>query len=165
MYSCTNPKQPFYVANNVTITADGQKILSRLYQPLIGHLGMSIYITLANEFNSLPLSIDYKVLYQLQEQLDCGLKDIFDSIHKLEAVGLVKTYLGDNPRLGSIIIFKLSEITNAQEFFSTFLLSSLLQEKVGIVAFDNLVKDFTPSIFQGLNDAQDVSSGFFDVFK
>lgn len=72
MYSCTNPKQPFYVANNVTITADGQKILSRLYQPLIGHLGMSIYITLANEFNSLPLSIDYKVLYQLQEQLDCG---------------------------------------------------------------------------------------------
>lgn len=45
------------------------------------------------------------------------------------------------------------------------MLSSLLQEKVGIVAFDNLVKDFTPSIFQGLNDAQDVSSGFFDVFK
>lgn len=165
MYSCTNPKQPFYVANNVTITADGQKILSRLYQPLIGHLGMSIYITLANEFNSLPLSIDYKVLYQLQEQLDCGLKDIFDSIHKLEAVGLIKTYLGDNPRLGSIIIFKLSEITNAQEFFSTFLLSSLLQEKVGIVAFDNLVKDFTPSLFQGLNDAKDVSSGFFDVFQ
>lgn len=48
--------------------------------------------------------------------------------------------------------------------FSYILLSSLLLERVGNVAFNRLVKKFTPRTFVGLKDAKEITSGFFDVF-
>lgn len=62
------------------------------------------------------------------------------------------------------MIFEVEKVPSAGEFFHTFLLSSLLLERVGNVAFDRLVKKFTPRTFVGLKDAKEVTSGFFDVF-
>lgn len=164
MFASTNPKQPFYVANKVNLSQDDQKVLTRLYQPLVGILGVGLYTTLASEFDTIPFAGEYKTLYQLQDQTNSNLKSIFDSLHHLEAVGLVKTFVGQNPVLGDVLIFKLRKVPSAQEYFQTLLLTSLLQERVGIVAFERLVKEFTPQEFMGLKDAQEVSAGFFDVF-
>ncbi|MBP2058792.1 replication initiation and membrane attachment protein [Lactobacillus colini] len=164
MFASTDPREPFYVANKVELDDEKERVLTRLYQPLVGILGVGLYITLMSEFDSVPLAGDYKTLYQLQDQTDSSLKDIFDAIHKLEATGLVKTYVGNNPILGEVIIFEILPIPAAQEFFKTFLLSSLLLEKVGSYAYQRLVDDFTPRKFRGLENAQEVTSGFFDVF-
>lgn len=164
MYDSTNPKQPFYVANKIVMTQNEQKVLTKLYQPLVGILGVGLYTTLINEFDTIPFAGEYKTLYQLQEQTDSNLKDIFSSLHHLEAVGLLKTYLGQNPVLGDVIIFELLSVPSPQDFFSTFLLSSLLRERVGEVSFERLVKEFTPRYFVGLKEATEVTAGFFDVF-
>lgn len=164
MYESTNPKQPFYVANQVVMTENEQKVLTKLYQPLVGILGVGLYATLVNEFDTIPFAGEYKTLYQLQEQTDSDLKNIFSSLHHLEAVGLIKTFIGQNPVLGDVIIFQLIPVPTPQEFFSTFLLSSLLRERVGEVGFERLVKEFTPRYFVGLKDASEVTAGFFDVF-
>ena len=78
-----------------------------------------------------------KGIYSLQEQLDCSLKQMFNSLHKLEAVGLVQTYLSDNV-FNNILVFKLLKIPSSDNFFSTPLLASLLKEKVGVPTFHNL---------------------------
>lgn len=165
MFASTNPKEPFYVANQVEVSAASQKVLTYLYQPLVGALGVGLYLTLVNEYDSVPFNSDYRTLYQLQEQTNSNLKDLFDSLHYLEATGLVKTFIGNNPALGEIIIFKLQPVPTATEFFKTFLLSSLLLERVGEVAYERLVKEFTPRTFIGLKNAHEVTSAFFDVFK
>lgn len=164
MYDSTNPKQPFYVANQIVMTENEQKVLTKLYQPLVGILGVGLYTTLVNEFDTIPFAGDYKTLYQLQEQTDSDLKNLFTTLHHLEAVGLLKTFVGQNPVLGDVIIFQLLPVPTPQEFFSTFLLSSLLRERMGEVGFNRLVKEFTPRFFMGLKDAREVTSGFFDVF-
>ena len=56
------------------------------------------------------------------------LKDMFHSLHKLEAVGLVQTFLADNV-FNNIIVFKLLQVPSADKFFATPLLASLLKEK------------------------------------
>lgn len=164
MFASTDPKEPFYVANKVELDSEKEKVLTRLYQPLVGMLGVGLYITLLSEFDSVPIAGDYKTLYQLQDQTNSSLKDLFGSLHRLEATGLVKTYVGENPILGEVIIFKLQSVPTAHEFFKTFLLSSLLLEKVGSSAYQRLVDDFTPREFKGLENAEEVTSSFFEVF-
>ena len=73
MYASTNPKQPFYVANQIVLTTKDQKVLTKLYQPLVGILGIGLYTTLVNEFDTIPFAGDYKTLYQLQDQTDSDL--------------------------------------------------------------------------------------------
>ena len=164
MYASTNPKQPFYVANKIELTNSDQQVLTKLFQPLVGIVATGLYTTLISEFDSVPIAGDYKTLYQLQDQTNTNLKNIFSSIHQLEAVGLLKTYLGQNPILGDVLIFKLLKVPSAGQFFNTFLLSSLLQERVGIVAFERLVKEFKSQEFIGLKNAEDISAGFFDIY-
>lgn len=164
MFVSTDPREPFYVANKVELDNEKERVLTRLYQPLVGILGVGLYMTLISEFDTVPLASDYKTLYQLQAQTNSSLKDLFDSLHRLEATGLVKTYIGKNPILGEVVIFRLQSIPTAQEFFKTFLLSSLLLEKVGSSAYQRLVDDFTPREFLSLKSAEEVTSSFFEVF-
>lgn len=164
MFESADPKQPFYVANQVDVSEDNIKVLTTLFEPLVGIQGVGLYLTLAKEFNEVPFAKDYKTLYQLQDQTNLKLEDLFATLHHLEATGLVKTFIGSNPVLGDILIFEIEKIPSAGDFFHTFLLSSLLLERVGNVTFNKLVKEFTPRIFVGLKDAKEVTSGFFDVF-
>ena len=164
MFESADPKQPFYVANQVAVSEENIKVLTTLFEPLVGIRGVGLYITLTKEFDEVPFAKDYKTLYQLQDQTNLKLEDLFKTLHHLEATGLIKTFLGSNPVLGEVLIFEVEKVPSAGEFFHTFLLSSLLLERVGNVAFDRLVKKFTPRTFVGLKDAKEVTSGFFDVF-
>lgn len=164
MFESADPKQPFYVANQVAISEENIKVLTKLYEPLVGIQGVGLYMTLTKEFDEVPFAKDYKTLYQLQDQTNLKLEDLFSTLHHLEATGLIKTFVGKNPVLGEVLIFEVEKIPAAGEFFHTFLLSSLLLERIGNVAFNRLVKEFTPRTFIGLKDAKEVTSGFFDVF-
>jgi replication initiation and membrane attachment protein len=164
LFQVSDPRQPFYVINHVDVTPAKQRVLTRLYQPLIGAQAQALYLTLAFEYNALPLNSDYQSLVQLQEQTGQSLKAIFDSLHKLEAVSLVTTYTSENQVLGRVLKFKLGEILSAQAFFDEFLLASLLKEKVGEESFKRLKTDFQTSIIKVGDHDQDVSASFFDVF-
>lgn len=164
MFASANPKEPFYVANEVELDSERLKVLTRLYQPIIGIFGVGLYMTLMNEFDTVPLSSDYKTLYQLQDQTNSTLKDLFDNLHRLEGIGLVKTFVGTNPILGEVIIFRLQKVPTAREFFGTFLLSSLLLERIGAPAYKRLVNEFTPRDVLNMKDTEEVTSDFFEVF-
>lgn len=167
MFETSNPKQLYYVANQITLLTENEKVLIKLYQPLVGGVAVALYQTLINDYDPYGIISDAKGIYSLQEQLDCSLKQMFNSLHKLEAVGLVQTYLSDNV-FNNILVFKLMQVPSADKFFATPLLASLLKEKVGLTTFHDLSRSFAQAAKlreKPIKNARDVSATFFDVFR
>lgn len=167
MFETSNPKHLYYVANRIIIFPEDEKILIKLYQPLVGAVAVALYQTLVNDYDPYGMISDSKEIYLLQEQLDCSLKQLFISLHRLEAVGLVKTFLSDSV-FNKILVFKLLKIPSSDNFFATPLLTSLLREKVGVTTFHNLSHSFaqeTKLKERVVKNARDVSANFFDVFR
>lgn len=167
MFETSNPKHLYYVANQITLYPNDEKILIKLYQPLVGAVAIALYQTLISDYNPYGIISDSKGIYSLQEQLDCSLKTMFGALHKLEAVGLVQTYLSDNV-FNNILVFKLLQVPSADKFFATQLLASLLKEKVGATTFHQLSHNFASEAKlreKPIKNARDVSANFFDVFR
>ncbi|MBN7276364.1 DnaD domain protein [Lactobacillus acetotolerans] len=171
MFETSDPKQPFFVTNKVVLFPNDIRILIKLYQPLVGATAIALYLTLVEDFNADAILSDAKGIYSLQEQLDCSLKDLFKALHKLEAVGLIKTVLIKNEIMGQVITFRLLRVPTSSEFFSTPLLASLLKEKVGVTTFHNLSHTFArenkkkENQVNGNKSGRDVSASFIDVFR
>ncbi|TSO26598.1 DnaD domain protein [Lactobacillus sp. LL6] len=167
MFETSNPRQPFLVLNQIKLFPEDIEILIKLYQPLIGATAISLYQTLIEDFDSYDTISNAKAIGFLQQQIDCGLRDLFLALHKLEAVGLVKTYL-KSTMVSQTILFRVLKVPQSREFFSTPLLSSLLREKIGPTNFQSLSHYFAvqnKSREKEIKDAQEVSASFFDVFR
>ena len=167
MFETADPKQPFYVSNQIDLYPKDVKILIKLYQPLVGATAVALYQTLIQDFDPYSILSDAKGVYTLQEQLDCGLKDLFMSLHKLEAVGLVQTFLVDNT-VNKVLVFKLLKVPSSQEFFATSLLASLLKEKVGISVFQETSHYFAKENKKRqkpIKNGRDISASFLEVFR
>lgn len=167
MFETSDPKHLYYVANRVKRFPEDEKVLIKLYQPLVGAVAVALYQTLIQNYDPYGIISDSKGIYSLQEQLDCSLKQLFDSLHKLEAVGLVQTFLSDNV-FNNVLVFKLLQVPAADKFFATPLLASLLKEKVGVSTFHDLSHAFAQEAKlreKPIKNAKDVSANFFDVFR
>lgn len=167
MFETADPKQPFLVLNRVDLFPDDEKVMVKLYQPLVGATAIALYQTLIQAFDPYSMLSDAEGIYTLQEQLDCSLKELFRSLHKLEGVGLVQTFLADNV-VNQVLAFKLLKVPSAQEFFSTSLLASLLKEKVGIEKFSKLSHQFARASKlkqKEIPNAKDISASFLEVFR
>lgn len=171
MYKTLNPKQPFFITNRVDIFPNDLRVLVKLYQPLIGSRALSLYLSMTEDYDSEAILSDAKGIYTLQEQLDCDINKLLLSLHKLEGVGLVKTSTLENKIMGQVLLFTLTDVPSSSEFFSTALLTSLLEEKVGITMFQSLSHEFASasqksfSQINGLDSAKDVSASFMDIFR
>ncbi|NRO34047.1 replication initiation and membrane attachment family protein [Lactobacillus helveticus] len=167
MFETADPKHLYYVANCVRLFPEDEKVLIKLYQPLVGAVAVALYQTLIQNYDPYGIISDSKGIYSLQEQLDCSLKQLFNSLHKLEAVGLVQTFLSDNV-FNNVLVFKLLQVPAADKFFATPLLASLLKEKVGVPTFHDLSHAFAQEAKlkeKPIKNAKDVSANFFDVFR
>lgn len=171
MFETDNPKQPFFIANHIDLYPADIRILVKLYQPLIGSLALSMYLSLNEDYNSGAMLSDSTGLYALQEQLDCNLKSLFIALHKLEGTGMIQTRMIENKIMGQVLVFQLAKVPSSNEFFATPLLASLLKEKIGVSAFQKLSHVFAQEGSQNLNQpnglatATDVSASFMDVFR
>ena len=87
------PLDNFVVINKTILENQDRLILTLLYQPIIGSISISLYLTLwsfldRNKVNSLNNTHNDLVI-SMQLKLD----DIKEAKDKLEAIGLIKTYL------------------------------------------------------------------------
>lgn len=166
MYETSDPKKHYFIANTVPLFPSDLKVLTKLYQPLVGAMAVSLYQTLIQNYSYDQLLAQTNTLYQLQEMLDCSLEQLFSALHKLEATGLVRTFLSKNIHM-ELLVFRLQKVPSSSEFFATSLLSSLLREKVGDLTFQTLSQEFaqiTKSQQRKIETDQEVSASFFEVF-
>lgn len=167
MFETADPKQPFLVINQIELYPKDEEILIKLYQPLVGATALSLYHTLMQDYDPYSILSDAEGIYVLQEQLDCSLKELFSSLHKLEAVGLIQTFLVDNV-VNQVLAFKILKVPSAQEYFATPLLASLLKEKVGQTTFQKQSHYFAKKNKQRqktIKNAKNISATFLEVFR
>lgn len=146
-----NMSQPF--------SAYDQKLLTLFYQPLIGTVAMSLYMTLWADAERGEEPFNH---YHLMNVLSLPLKPIFEARISLEAIGLVRTYVKDQGN-DRAFMYELAPPLDAKGFFEDPLLSTFLFSKIGEQAYRNLRDRF---IISGEEKEQykEVTRTFLDVY-
>ena len=127
------PTDTFVIVNK-TILNDNRSILINLYQPLIGALSISLYNTLWSYLDRLELmSIEYTHNTLLNNMM-ISCNEFKDAREKLEAIGLIKTYLKKEEV--NNYVYELYSPMSAKEFLTNPILSTALENAIGSKEFD-----------------------------
>lgn len=156
------PADTYIVKNNTILKSEDRNLLITLYQPIIGSVSINLYFTLWSLLDEcLTIGSEYNHHY-LMTIMGIKLEDILEAREKLEATGLLKTYV----KRGSVnsYIYELYSPLSADEFFSNPILTNILSSNIGKRELKKLIKNFTlPKI--SLKDYEDVTSSFHEIFK
>lgn len=141
-----------------------RKIIAMLYQPLIGPLSTSLYITLWSEIESNKLWSQENNHYSLMNMMSQPLKEIYDARSKLEGIGLLKVYKKTNKeKEETTFLYELMAPLNPEQFFTDGMLNIYLYKKVGKVQFAKLKRFFSD---ESINEEgfEETTKSFAEVF-
>ncbi|MBR2828567.1 MAG: Replication initiation and membrane attachment protein, partial [Bacilli bacterium] len=110
------PADTYLVSNRSIITEKDKKIITMLYQPIIGNIAVSLYFTLMDDLDKLEIMGVEENHHHLMSMMQLGLEDILIAREKLEAIGLLKTYYKKDT-VNQYVYLLFSPIS-ANEFFS-----------------------------------------------
>lgn len=129
-----------YIVYNKTILNDfDKKILISFYEPIIGHLAVSIYLTLWNDLETEQISRAF-THHHLMSILKCPLNTIKEARTALEAVGLLKAYVKEGS-INSYVYEMYSPLTPA-EFFNHPILNVVLYNNIGESEYQHLKRNY-----------------------
>lgn len=153
-----------------TVAASGllheydRKVLTLLYQPLIGSTCLSLYMTLWAELEENRLWSSSHSHHSLMNFMDRGLKEIYEARLKLEGIGLLKVYVSKEEDTRSFIYELLPPLT-PEQFFLDGMLNIYLYKKMGKNQFIRLKRFFSDQKAQAKQGYQEVTKAFQDVFE
>jgi len=156
------PADKYLVVNKTILTEIDRKNVVSLYEPIIGSVAVSLYLTLWRDLDRLEfVSMDY-THHHLMTLLKTNLDAIKLARETLEAVGLLKTYFKE----GDInsYIYELYSPLSAKEFFSHPIFNIVLFNNIGKYEYDLLKKEYGTFKID-TKEYQDISKSFDGVFK
>ncbi len=157
------PADIYTVINKTVIKENDSKLISMLYQPIIGYTAVSLYFTLINDLDKLEVMSDDLTHHHLMSTMQLKLEDIVIAREKLEGVGLLKTYVKKDKNINSYV-YQLYSPISANEFFHHPILNVVLYNNLGKKEYEKLVNYYKiPKI--NLKDYEDVTCSFDEVFK
>lgn len=156
------PADTFVVVNRTILNKNDRKIISMLYQPIIGCIATDLYYTLWADLDKSELLSGEYTHHHLMTSLRIKMDPIIMARKKLEAVGLLKTFLKEgNP---NSYVYELFSPISAVEYFNHPILNVVLYNNVGKKEYENLLKYFkVPKI--NLSSYKEITSSFDDVFE
>lgn len=155
------PADIYTVNNKGIITEEKIKILTNLYQPIIGYTAISLYLTLLNDLDNIKRENKIYTHHHLMTSMQLKLENIVDARYKLEGIGLLKTYI----KTGEIdeYIYILYSPLSAYEFFNHPILNVVLYNNIGAKEYQNLQEFYkVPRIIT--KDYQDITKSFEQIF-
>ncbi|MEG2621059.1 MAG: DnaD domain protein [Bacilli bacterium] len=156
------PADTFVVVNRTIMNDRDRKIINMLYQPIIGSIATSLYYTLwADLDQSELLSCEY-THHHLMTNLRIKMEAIVIARKKLEAVGLVKTFMKKD-HINSYVYELYSPISSV-EFLNHPVLNIVLYNNVGKKEYERILHYFrVPKI--NLATYKELTSSFNEVFE
>ena len=155
-----SPKDGFIVRQQTLLSDIDQKLLTFLYQPIIGPVAYSLFMTLWTEVEEESYWSETLLHSELLSLLNIGIPDFYQARVKLEAIGLIKTYLQTDPE--KKYIYELYQPQDSESFFTDDLLSILLLEQIGERKFKTLRKRF--AVKEVEPTFKNITKSFLDVF-
>lgn len=141
-----------------------RKTLTSLYQPLIGPVAYSLYMTLWAQIESETDWSEPTTHHSLMNMMQLNLNEILLARKKLEAIGLLETFVDDghDPRR---YYYLLESPLSPQEFFNDGALNVYLYNKLGHYQFQQVKKQFVAQKPVSCDRFREVTAAFNDVFQ
>ncbi len=156
------PADTYTVCNKTVLTDKDKKIITMLYQPIIGYTAVSLYLTLVDDLDRQEVMSSEESHHHLMASMQLRLEDIVIAREKLEAVGLVKTYLKKDTI--NQFVYLLYSPVSANEFFNHPILNIVLYNNLGKKEYDKVLNYFRiPRII--LKDYEEITCTFDEVFS
>ena len=155
------PADTYTVVNKTVLNESDRKLISMLYQPIIGHTAVSLYLTLIDDLDKLEVMSDDLTHHHLMSTMQLKLEDIVIAREKLEATGLLKSYFIK----GSInqYVYLIYSPISAHEFFTHPILNVVLYNNLGKKEYERLLNYYKiPRV--NLKEYEDITSSFDTVF-
>lgn len=155
------PADTYIVVNKTILSIEDKKKITMLYQPIIGHTAVSLYLTLIDDLESSNVMSNQLTHHHLVTTMQLKLGDIIIAREKLEAVGLVKSYVRESNV--NNYVYVLYSPLSVSDFLNHPILSVALYNNIGKKEYEMLVSNFkVPRI--NLKDYQDITANFSSVF-
>lgn len=156
------PADTYVVVNKTIVSEHNRKLLTMLYQPIIGGISTNLYFTLWSNLDMEQVMSKEFTHHSLMAITGFSIDDIIEAREKLEGIGLIKTYV----KKESInqYIYELYSPLGADEFFNNPILSTALNNTLGALEYERLISYFSiPKV--NLRGYDEITSSFHDVFK
>ncbi|MBC1466814.1 helicase DnaB [Listeria welshimeri] len=145
------------------LTGADRKIITMLYQPLMGAECLALYQTLFTEVEENRLWSEAHSHVQLLNMLDISLKALFEARLKLEGLGLLRSYVKtENDQ--RFYVYEILPPLSPEKFFSDGLLNIYLYSKIGNAQFQRLRRFFADGAFE-TDTYSEITRSFQDVFE
>ncbi|MCQ6266536.1 DnaD domain protein [Fictibacillus sp. WQ 8-8] len=137
-----------------------RKVLTMLYQPLIGAFAYSLYMTFwCDAEMKTPKEQTHQRLMNVTQ---FSLKDIIAARKKLEAIGLLKTYKRDKED-SRVYLYELQTPLSPDEFFNDGVLNIYLYNRLGKTKYCEMRDHFIQEETE-MEEYVEMTSSFNDVF-
>ncbi len=152
------PVDRYEVCSRSRIQFEDLKVITLLYQPLVGARAYSLYMTLFGE-----LSAGDSSHHSLMNHTQMNLQHIYDERKKLEAIGLLKTYRisTDDERA---FLYELQPVPKPEEFFQDDVLSVYLYGRLGKDRYLEIRKRICLPQQRSFDEFDEVTASFNEVF-
>lgn len=155
-------KDIFIVLNKSILNDNDREILIMLYEPIIGAMPVNLFLILWSYLDKTGLLSEEYIHEDLTRKLGLNLSNILECREKLEAIGLLKTYVKKDTV--NSYIYELYAPLTPYDFFSNPILNTVLYSNVGKKEFKRLEKYFEiPTL--SLEGYKNISVRFSDVFE
>src|SRR5574344_798770 len=156
------PADTFTVINRTILHNSDRNILIMLYQPIIGSTSINLYLTLWSYLDkSEIMSLDW-THHHLMSSMQINIDKIIEAREKLEAIGLIKTYIKETKDINSYI-YELYSPLRVYDFLTDPILSTILHDSIGELEYKKVIEYFKIPSFD-LGGYKDISSKFNDIF-
>lgn len=156
------PADKYIVTNKMILNDENRKTILMLYQPIIGSKATGLYFTLWSYLDKSEVVSSEWTHHHLLARTGLTPDEIIEGREKLEALGLLKTYL----KKGNVnsYVYELYSPISPYEFFNNPILNTFLSNHVGKLEYDRILGFFSmPKI--NLTEYSDITVGFKDVFE
>ena len=155
-----SPKDSFRTQQTCFVSDVDRKVVTYLYQPIIGSHAFSLYMTLLGDFEMTPQP---KLHSELLATLNVGIPEFYQARIRLEGIGLLNTYVRESEQMKEYIYEPLMPVTSKQ-FFEEDLLRMLLREHIGEGRLRRLQEQYSfPKA--DYSDLQKITQSFVGVYN
>ncbi|MDZ5472469.1 replication initiation and membrane attachment family protein [Bacillus sp. 31A1R] len=158
------PIDRYVASSNGLLYEYDRKILTFLYQPLIGPTSLSLYFTLWAQVEENRLWSESSSHHGLMNIMGLNLNDIYQARLKLEGIGLIKTLVRVEDGTRSFI-YELQPPLTPDQFFLDGMLNIYLYRKIGKNQYLKLKRFFSDKAVQAEERYENITRAFQDIYE
>ena len=156
------PADTYVVINRTILNDQDRKLLTMLYQPIIGQTAISLYFTLWSYLDRNEIISMEWTHHHIMTSMRIKLSEIVEAREKLEGIGLIKSYVKkDNI---NHFVYELFSPLSAYEFITNPVLDTSLYNNVGASEYEKIISYFQiPKM--NLKEYTEITCHFNEVFE